>query len=185
MKNVLSMNAGSGRFLLVTGDLTTSGADAIVNAANPSLAGGGGVDGAIHKAAGPELLAACLAITAKRGPLPTGQAVLTPGFRLAAKYVIHTVGPIWRGGDRDEPALLEQSYQNCLALAHQHALASIAFPAISCGAYGFPLALAAPIALRAIKTGLMNNQTAEARLYAYSAASIEIWSKTARDVFGE
>jgi len=130
-------------------DITTLETDAIVNAANQSLAPGGGVCGAIHRAAGPELARACAAL----GWCPTGEARLTPGFDLPARFVIHAVGPVWRGGGAGEAALLASAYRSALQLAADHGLESIAFPAISTGIYGYPLELATPIAVNAVRAG--------------------------------
>lgn len=135
---------------VVRGDITGMRVDAIVNAANASLLGGGGVDGAIHRAAGAELLAACRLLNG----CPTGSAKITPGFRLPARFVIHTVGPVWHGGDRGEDGLLASCYETALKLAQQHDVASIAFPAISCGVYRFPVDRAASVAIAAIRRAM-------------------------------
>jgi len=137
-------------------DITTLRVDAIVNAANETLLGGGGVDGAIHRAAGPELLAACRALpqVAPGVRCPTGEARLTPGFRLPARWIIHTVGPVWEGGDDGEPTLLAACYRNALRLAGEQGVTAIAFPAISCGVYGYPIGQAAAIAVREARAWL-------------------------------
>jgi len=135
---------------LVQGDITRTAADAIVNAANSTLMGGGGVDGAIHQAGGPTILDDCRRIIARIGALPTGQAVVTTGGCLPARRVIHTVGPVWRGGGAGEPELLAACYRSCLRLAADEGLDAVAFPSISTGAFGYPVGAAAAIALRAV-----------------------------------
>jgi O-acetyl-ADP-ribose deacetylase (regulator of RNase III) len=132
------------RLVALKADITTLDVDAVVNAANARLAGGGGVDGAIHRAAGPDLLAACKAM----GGCATGDAKITPGYRLRARFVIHAVGPVWRGGTHGEPELLASCYRRTLELAQAHTLRSLAIPAISCGVYGYPIEEAAAIAVR-------------------------------------
>jgi O-acetyl-ADP-ribose deacetylase len=141
------------RLEVIEADITTLQVDAIVNAANETLLGGGGVDGAIHRASGPQLLAACREIPEVRPNLrcPTGQARITPGFRLPARFVIHTVGPVWRGGAHGEAELLAACYWESLLLAQKHEIASIAFPSISCGVYGYPHEAAAMVAVREVE----------------------------------
>lgn len=147
----------------IRGDITKLSVDAIVNAANTSLLGGGGVDGAIHLASGPELLNTCKEIREKEYPngLPVGEAVITPGFLLPSKYVIHTVGPVWKDGNSNEEELLSNCYTNSLELATKHNLKTIAFPAISTGVYRFPKELASKIAIETVEKYIENETTLE------------------------
>jgi O-acetyl-ADP-ribose deacetylase (regulator of RNase III) len=145
---------GGGRVELVQGDITRELVDAIVNAANSGLMGGGGVDGAIHNAGGPSIVEECRQIREAQGPLPAGEAVITSGGRLAARHVIHTVGPVWRGGGHGEAETLARCYRNSLDLAAARGLTSVAFPAISTGVYGYPVQEAAEVALRAVSEAL-------------------------------
>ncbi|WP_158880146.1 O-acetyl-ADP-ribose deacetylase [Rhodanobacter sp. L36] len=151
-------------------DITEQHVDAIVNAANPSLLGGGGVDGAIHRAAGPALLAACRALSQSSPHVrcPTGEARITEGFALPARYVIHTVGPIWQGGQHDEAQLLERCHRESMRLLRAHGLRTIAFPAISCGVYGYPVERAAHIAMKTLRDELMHDPSIEVRMCCFS-----------------
>ncbi len=151
------MISESSRLAVIAGDIAQQRVDAIVNAANTSLLGGGGVDGAIHRATGPELLAECRTL----GACATGQAKITRGYRLPAKWIIHTVGPVWHEGKRSEDELLASCYRNCFALVEQHGIKTVAFPSISTGAYGFPMDRAARIAVRESKSFLDRNRTVE------------------------
>jgi O-acetyl-ADP-ribose deacetylase len=162
----------------VRSDITLQQVDAIVNAANESLLGGGGVDGAIHRAAGPELLEACRSI----GGCPTGEARLTRGYQLPAAYVIHTVGPVWRGGDRGEPSLLESCYRSVMAIARERHIRTLAFPSISTGIYGFPIELAAPIAVGTVGDELTRSPTVtEVRFVCFSQADLAVYERALRD----
>jgi O-acetyl-ADP-ribose deacetylase (regulator of RNase III) len=164
---------------LVQGDITRQQVDAIVNAANSSLLGGGGVDGAIHRAGGPAILAECRAL----GGCPTGEARITSAGRLPARYVIHTVGPVWQGGQSQEAALLASAYRNSLALAKAHHLTSIAFPSISTGAYRYPIDQAASIALRTILEVLQDPGTVREVTFAlFSARDLQVYERALAEV---
>ncbi len=146
----MDMSISKTRLFLVQGDITRQDTDAIVNAANSGLMGGGGVDGAIHRAGGPAILEECKKIRAEMGSLPTGQAVITTGGNLRARYVIHTVGPVWAGGGKGEPDLLASAYRESLKLAADRGLKTVSFPSISTGVYGYPVDQAAGVALRTV-----------------------------------
>mgnify|MGYP006308842247 CR=1 FL=1 len=169
----------SERLKIVQGDITQMTVDAIVNAANTSLLGGGGVDGAIHRTAGPKLLEACR----KLGGCQTGQAKITHGYELPADWVIHTVGPVWRGGQAGEPRLLAQCYGNSLTLAERYGLKSIAFPSISTGAYRFPLRQAARIAVVAVERFLAQDERLEAvYLVCYGSAAYKTYLEVCEEL---
>lgn len=172
------MESNLSRVEIVQGDITKSRVDAIVNAANEWMLGGGGVDGAIHRAAGPELLEACRAFPTVRAKVrcPTGDCRVTPAFDLPSRFVIHTVGPVWRGGDHGESNLLESCYRRSMQLAIRIGCRSIAFPAISCGAYGFPIDRAAKISIQAIHDILRTGGPLEQiHLIAFERDTYQAW----------
>lgn len=161
---------------IVQGDITTLAVDAIVNAANTTLLGGGGVDGAIHRVAGPELLQECAALQG----CETGDAKITGGYGLPATHVIHTVGPVWKDGTHGEPGLLESSYRRCFEVAHQHGLKSIAFPAVSAGVYGYPMREAAVIALTAAQSASGSYSDLERIIFVqFNAGAQQVYGETA------
>lgn len=167
------------RVEVVEGDITNQAVDVIVNAANTTLLGGGGVDGAIHRAAGPELRAECQAL----GGCATGHAKITRGYWLPARWIIHTVGPVWRDGRHGEDELLASCYRSCFSLAEQHGIRTIAFPSISTGAYGFPMERAARIAVRETTAFLKRNEVVEkVRLVCFGSASFQIHRKALMEV---
>ena len=172
---------GRSRLELVQGDITRELVDAIVNAANSGLRGGGGVDGAIHNAGGQAIVEECREIRERQGSVPTGEAVITSGGRLAARHVIHTVGPVWRGGGHGEAELLARCYRNSLALAAERGLSSVAFPSISTGVYGYPVEEAAAVALGALRdTLLAGSPVLLVRCVLFSAGDFEIYSRALR-----
>ncbi len=171
-----------GRLKVITGDITTQDVDAVVNAANSSLMGGGGVDGAIHRAGGPEILEACKKIRKEHFPdgMPAGEAVITTGGRLKAKHVIHTVGPVWRGGGNGEDETLADAYRRSLEIASERGLDSVAFPAISTGVYGFPKERAARIVMATVKDFVNSHAVpTEIRLVYFSREDAEVFLRTA------
>jgi O-acetyl-ADP-ribose deacetylase (regulator of RNase III) len=177
---------GKATVRLVRGDITEMETDAIVNAANSSLMGGGGVDGAIHRRGGPKILEECKKIRATEWPqgLPTGKAAITGAGNLKAKHVIHTVGPVWRGGNRGEPELLAQAYQNSLRLAVAKGLKTVAFPSISTGAYGYPVEDACLVALEAVKEFLEKEDNLDEVVFVlFSESTLEVYAKKAEKMF--
>lgn len=183
--NIYEFKIGRSKLRLVQGDITEMETDAIVNAANPSLMGGGGVDGAIHRKGGPKILEECKRIRATEWPngLPTGKAVITTGGNLKAKYVIHTVGPIWYGGNSGEPELLADAYRNSLKLAVSKGLKTIAFPAISTGAYGYPIEKASRIAIKTVKEFLEKEDKLDEVVFVlFSKSNFEVYAEAAREI---
>lgn len=181
----MEVNVGRSRVLLIRGDITDQETDAIVNAANPSLMGGGGVDGSIHRKGGPAILAECRMIRSSKWPngLPTGEAVITSGGSLKARYVIHTVGPIYSGGGGNEDELLAKAYRSSLSLALEKGFKTISFPSISTGAYGFPIDKASKIALRSAMEFLQeNNGIEEVRFVLFSERDLQTYMEVMRQI---
>ena len=177
----MKMKIGHSILDLVEGDITQQKVDAIVNAANEGLAGGGGVDGAIHRAGGPEIMAECRKI----GRCPTGSAVITTGGRLPARRVIHTVGPIWQGGSHGEPNLLASAYRSSLQLAERNNLRTVAFPSISTGIYGYPIGQAARVALRAVAEYLKGDTAIEmVRFVLFGQSALDVYTQALDELAG-
>jgi O-acetyl-ADP-ribose deacetylase (regulator of RNase III) len=181
----VSRTIGRSRLTLVQGDITTQAVDAIVNAANDRLIGGGGVDGAIRRAGGPAIEEACAKIRREQGGCPTGSAVITPGGRLQAKYVIHAVGPVWHGGTGGEAGLLASAYRASLGLATAHPIRTIAFPSISTGIYGYPISQAARVALRTVVDVLPSTPLEEVRFVLFSAADFATYAGVLQEFLPE
>ncbi|TRZ94707.1 MAG: O-acetyl-ADP-ribose deacetylase [Dehalococcoidia bacterium] len=158
-KSATEVSINGAKLSIIQGDITRQATDAIVNAANSGLMGGGGVDGAIHRAGGPAILEECKQVVSRQGRLPTGKAVITTGGNLKAKFVIHTVGPVWHGGSKGEPELLASAYRESLKVATENNLSSISFPSISTGAYGYPVAEAAKVAMNTVVSFLKEGVT--------------------------
>ncbi len=173
--------------VIVQGDITRQDAEAIVNAANSSLMGGGGVDGAIHRAGGPSILRECREIRNKQWPdgLPTGEVAVTSAGNLKAKFVLHTVGPVWRGGTKNEENLLRKCYTNTLEICDSRKISSVSFPSISTGAYGYPIEYASRIALEAVKEYIITHETEvkEVRFILFSEPDMKIYEEAAKDIF--
>ncbi len=175
---------GGCRLVLTHGDITQQVVDAIVNAANSSLLGGGGVDGAIHRAGGPKILEECKKIRAERGHCPTGEAVATSAGRLPAKQVIHTVGPVWQGGTKGEPELLASCYRSSLRVAVENSCQTIAFPSISTGAYRYPVREAARVALSTVMKELQSLSLREVRFVLFSPRDLKLYTEILAELQG-
>lgn len=182
----MELTVNKTRLSLAQGDITRQNTDAIVNAANSGLMGGGGVDGAIHRAGGPAILEECRQIVSRQGRLPTGKAVLTTGGNLKARYVIHTVGPIWHGGHSGEPELLASAYRESLKVAVANGMRSVSFPSISTGAYGYPTGQAAEVALQTIADFLRQEESlSEVAIVLFDAATYQIYAQTLKTLMAE
>jgi O-acetyl-ADP-ribose deacetylase (regulator of RNase III) len=178
-KQITETGIGKAKLSIIQGDITRQDTDAIVNAANSSLMGGGGVDGAIHRAGGPAILEECKQIVSKQGRLPTGKAVITTGGNLKARFVIHTVGPVWHGGNKGEPELLASAYRESLTVAAENNLGSVSFPSISTGVYSYPVAEAAEVALNTVATFLREKDTSvkEVVFVLFDSATFQNYSR--------
>lgn len=186
MSDNLTYTVNKAKISVVQGDITLQDTDAIVNAANSSLMGGGGVDGAIHHAGGPAILEECKQIVARQGRLPAGQAVITTAGNMKARHVIHTVGPIWHGGSQGEPELLASAYQESLKLAAENKLSTISFPSISTGAYGYPVDKAARTALKAVVSFLSGDTILKEVVFVlFDSRTFETYADTLWDIMGE
>jgi len=186
MSDNLTYTVNQAKLAIIQGDITHQATDAIVNAANSGLMGGGGVDGAIHHAGGPAILEECKQIVARQGRLPTGQAVITTAGNMKARHVIHTVGPIWHGGSRGEPELLAGSYRESLKLAAENSLSSISFPSISTGVYGYPIDRAARIALETVVSSLKETTSIKEVIFVlFDSRTFETYADTLWDIMGE
>ncbi|MBA7514719.1 O-acetyl-ADP-ribose deacetylase [subsurface metagenome] len=185
-KQVVEVTINQAKLHIIRGDITRQDTDAIVNAANSSLMGGGGVDGAIHRAGGPAILEECKQIVARQGRLPAGKAVMTTGGNLKARHVIHTVGPVWHGGDRGEPELLASAYQESLKLAMENQLHSISFPSISTGAYGYPVDKASRVAIGAVIDFLRQGDTSvrEIVFVLFDSQTFGVYSSALKEIIG-
>jgi len=183
----IEVTVNQAKLRIIQGDITQQATDAIVNAANPGLMGGSGVDGAIHRAGGPAILEECKQIVARQGRLPTGKAVMTTGGNLKAKYVIHTVGPIWHGGNKGEPDLLASAYQQSLKIAAENNLNSVSFPSISTGAYGYPVNQASEVALDAVITFLTHSTASlrEVVFVLFDSRTLGVYSSALREIAGK
>ena len=183
-KQTTEVSIGQTKLSIIQGDITQQATDVIVNAATPSLMGGGGVDGAIHRAGGPAILEECKQIVSRQGRLPTGKAVITTGGNLKARFVIHTVGPVWHGGNKGEPELLASAYQESLKVAAENNLSSISFPAISTGAYGYPTAEAAKVAVKTVASFLKEQATSvkEVTFVLFDSATFECYSSVLKKI---
>jgi O-acetyl-ADP-ribose deacetylase len=183
MAETLSYKIKGAKLSLLKGDITRQETDAIVNAANSGLMGGGGVDGAIHRAGGPSILEECKIIVARQGRLPTGQAVITTAGKMKTKHVIHTVGPVWRSGGAGEAELLASAYRESLKLAAENRLSSVSFPSISTGVYGYPVTEAAVVALKAVKEFLsIETSVKEVVFVLFDDRTYEAYTKAASEI---